>query len=86
MEKKPIPIIIGAAQYTQRKGTPQPLDSLSLMVKTSKDAIKDTSAERIIDFIDAIYMVNISSWSYEDAPGDLGKKLNIKPKEKRCTR
>ena len=82
MEKKPIPIIIGASQFTQRKNTPQPLDSLSLMVKTSQDAIKNTHTEKIIDFIDAIYMVNISSWSYEDAPGELGKKLNILPNEK----
>ena len=82
MNKKNNPVIIGAAQFTQRKGTPQPLDSLSLMVKTSQDAIKNTQADNIVDFIDAIYMVNISSWSYEDAPGELGEKLNISPKEK----
>ena len=82
MSKKNNPIIIGAAQFTQRKSTPQPLDSLSLMVKTSQDAIKDTQAKNIADFIDAIYMVNISSWSYEDAPGELGEKLNITPNEK----
>jgi acetyl-CoA C-acetyltransferase len=78
---KHIPNIIGAAQFTQRKGTPQPLDSLSLMVKTSQDAIKSTQTEKIIDFIDAVYMVNISSWSYEDAPGELSKKLGITPKK-----
>ena len=82
MNKKINPIIVGAAQFTQRKGTPQPLDSLSLMVKTGQDAIKNTQANNIVDFIDAIYMVNISSWSYEDAPGELGEKLNITPKEK----
>jgi acetyl-CoA C-acetyltransferase len=82
MSKKNSPVIIGAAQFTQRKGTPQPLDSLSLMVKTSQDAIKNTKAYNIIDFIDAIYMVNISSWTYEDAPGELGDTLNISPKEK----
>jgi len=82
MGKKYIPIIIGAAQFTQRKGTPHPLDSLSLMVKTGQDAIRSTHTKRIINFIDAIYMVNISSWSYEDAPGELAKKLNIQPKEK----
>ena len=82
MGKKHIPIIIGAAQFTQRKGTPQPLDSLSLMVKTSQDTIENTQTKKITDFIDAIYMVNISSWSYEDAPGELSKKLYITPKEK----
>ena len=76
------PVIIGAAQFTQRKNTPQPLDSLSLMVKTGQKAIEDTHTKKIADFIDAIYMVNISSWSYEDAPGELAKRLNINPKEK----
>ena len=82
MGKKHIPIIVGAAQFTQRKNTPQPLDSLSLMVKTGQDAIENTHSKKIIDFIDAVYMVNISSWSYEDAPGELSEKLNITPKEK----
>ncbi|MHA2289302.1 MAG: hypothetical protein ACXABG_11010 [Promethearchaeota archaeon] len=82
MGTKHIPIIIGAAQFTQRKGTPQPFDSLSLMVKTGQDAIKNTGNKNVIDFVDAIFMVNISSWSYEDAPDELGKKLNITPKEK----
>jgi len=82
MGKKHIPIIVGAAQFTQRKGTSQPLDSLSLMVKTGQEAIENTQTQKIIDYIDAIYMVNISSWTYEDAPGELGKRLNIIPKEK----
>jgi len=82
MIKKNNPIIIGAAQFTQRRDTPRPLDSLSLMVKTGQKAIEDTQANNIVDYIDAIYMVNISSWSYEDAPGELGKRLNITPKEK----
>src|SRR5665648_327170 len=82
MGEKHIPILVGAAQFTQRKGTSQPLDSLSLMVKTGQNAIENTQTKKIIDFIDAIYMVNISSWSYEDAPGELSKKLNITPKEK----
>ncbi|MFX1281255.1 MAG: hypothetical protein ACFFA3_18030 [Promethearchaeota archaeon] len=82
MTKKSNPIIVGAAQFTQRKGTPKPLDSLSLMAKTGKIAIEDTQVKNIVDFIDAIYMVNISSWSYEDAPGELGNRLKITPKEK----
>ena len=82
MGKKHIPIIVGAAQFTQRKGTPHPLDSLSLMVKTGQMAIENTQTKKIINFIDAIYMVNISSWSYGDAPSELSEKLNITPKEK----
>ena len=82
MNKKNIPVIISAVQFTQRKGTSKPLDSLSLMAKTGHEAIKSTGVKNLEDFIDAIYMVNISSWSYGDAPGELGKRLNIIPKEK----
>lgn len=82
MKNKNNPVIIGAAQFTQRKNTPKPLDSLSLMVKTGQKAIEDTHTAKITDYIDAIYMVNINSWSYQDAPGELGNRLNISPKEK----
>lgn len=82
MDVKNIPIIIGAAQFTQHKDTSQPLDPLSLIVKTSKMAIEDTQTKEIVDIIDAVYMVNIDSWSYEDAPGKLSKILGIKPIKK----
>ncbi|MHA1991457.1 MAG: hypothetical protein ACW98A_10875 [Candidatus Hodarchaeales archaeon] len=82
MNKKNIPVIVSAVQFTQRKGTAKPLDSLSLMAKTGQDAINSTGVKNLAEFIDAIFMVNISSWSYEDAPGELGKRLNITPKEK----
>ncbi|MHA1671327.1 MAG: hypothetical protein ACTSV5_12235 [Promethearchaeota archaeon] len=82
MGKKYVPIIVGAAQFTQHKGTSQPLDSLGLMIKTGQAAITNTQTQKIIDFIDAVYMVNIYSWSYKDAPSELSEKLNITPKEK----
>jgi acetyl-CoA C-acetyltransferase len=82
MDKRKIPIIVGAAQFTQRKDTSECLDPLSLMDKTSKMAIDDTQSNEILDSIDAIYMMNISSWSYKDAPGELSTRLGIKPIEK----
>lgn len=82
MRKENFPIIVGAAQYTQHKGTTQPLDPLSLIVKVSQEALDDTGADRLKEFIDSIYMVNINSWSYEDAPGELSKILGIKPIQK----
>jgi hypothetical protein len=35
MRRPFVPVIIGAAQYIQHKGTEKPLDPLGLMVKTS---------------------------------------------------
>ena len=80
--QKTTPVIVGICQYLQSKGTTNPLDPLSLIVKTSQGAIADTEAEEIKDFIDAIYMVNINSWSYNDAPGQLSEIIGVKPKVK----
>ncbi|MBA7661389.1 hypothetical protein ES703_69405 [subsurface metagenome] len=82
MSKKTCPIIVGAAQYTQPKDTFQPLDPLSLIIKTCRMAFADSGAEKLKKFIDSIYMVNINSWSYEDAPGELSNILGIKPVRK----
>jgi len=82
MDAKNIPIIVGIAQFTQYKDTSQPLDPLSLIVKTSIKALEDTQSKEIVDFIDAVYMVNINSWSYEDAPSELSKVIGINPTTK----
>ncbi len=82
MNEATIPILIGASQYVQRKNATQRLDPLSLMVKTGNKAIKSTDTQEIREKIDAIFMININSWSYADAPRILAKNLNISLKEK----
>ena len=82
MKKNSFPIIVGAAQYTQSKSISQPLDPLNLMVKTCKMAIDDTTTGELKDYIDSIYMTNISSWSYKDAPDELSNILGINPSKK----
>ncbi|MFX0070721.1 MAG: acetyl-CoA acetyltransferase [Candidatus Hermodarchaeota archaeon] len=82
MSKKIHPIVIGVAQYTQSKNETKRLDPLSLMVKTCQKAINDTGSNAIKNYIDAIYMVNINSWSYKDAPGELSKLIGISPSQK----
>lgn len=75
------PVIVGIAQFTQAKKTERPLDPLSLMVKTSADALDDTGASRLKDFIDCVYVMNLFQWSYRDAPGMLSARLGIKPRQ-----
>ena len=50
--KTNIPIIVGVSQYTQHKGTPTPLDPLTLMVKTSREAIVDSGSDKLKEYID----------------------------------
>jgi acetyl-CoA C-acetyltransferase len=82
MSYKTYPIIIGVAQYTQPKDIPQPLDPLNLMIKTCQMALVDTGNDDIKEYIDSLYMVNINTWSYKDAPSELSKMLGIDPAQK----
>ncbi|MBD3255653.1 MAG: hypothetical protein GF383_11210, partial [Candidatus Lokiarchaeota archaeon] len=82
MNKESLPIIIGSAQCKQPKETPEPLDPLSLIEKATELAIKDVGAPEIKKEIDAVFMVNINSWSYEDAPAELSTKIGINPVQK----
>ncbi len=82
MKNSPVPVIVGASQFTQSKNLSDPLDPLNLMLKTSEKAFSETGTDEIKSYIDTIYMVNIRSWSYKDAPGKLSEILNIKPSQK----
>ncbi|MGV9205206.1 MAG: hypothetical protein ACOC44_14435 [Promethearchaeia archaeon] len=81
MNKK-IPVIIGAAQFTQSKEMEKRLDPLGLMEKTATMAMDDTKTSNIKEKIDSIFMANIISWTYRDAPGNLGNRLGLELKEK----
>lgn len=81
-KSKSWPILIGAAQYTQPKETQNPLDPLNLIANVSKLAIDDTGITNLNKFIDAVYVVFIASWSYEDPPGELSEMLGITPSAK----
>ena len=50
MSDKPIPLIVGVAQYKQPKDLAQPLDLLGLMTKICQMVIKDI--DKIKDFVE----------------------------------
>ena len=75
------PVIVGVAQFTQHKNTERPLDPLSLMVKTSSDALSDSAVSELKDFVDCVYVMNLFQWSYRDAPGMLSARLGINPRQ-----
>ncbi|MHA1985835.1 MAG: hypothetical protein ACW98D_04255 [Promethearchaeota archaeon] len=82
INSKSWPIIIGAAQYTQPKGTKNALDPLKLIARVSQLAMEDTKIKNINELIDSVNVVFFASWSYEDAPGELCEMLNINPLNK----
>ncbi len=80
MRKEAIPVIIGAAQFTQKKDTTHPLDPLKLVAQVCKNALANTGNESVISHIDSLYMTTISSWIYADTPINLCETLDIHPK------
>jgi acetyl-CoA C-acetyltransferase len=82
MYYKNIPVIVGAAQITQKKDVDAPLDPLNLIAKTSQKALNKSKLENLRQIIDTIYMSTISSWIYEDPPNKLSKLLGIEPHKK----
>lgn len=81
MSKETRSVIVGAAQFTQNKEEAKPLDPLRLMVKTSKLANYDTEVADLFEKIDAVYVSNIITWPYQNAPKELSVILGIKPEQ-----
>jgi acetyl-CoA C-acetyltransferase len=79
MKKRPVPVIIGAAQFTQTKDANPALDPLGLMVKASLDAFADTGSSTLRSIIDTVCVINSFSRDDEYLPVALSKVLDIKP-------
>ncbi|MFW9969363.1 MAG: hypothetical protein ACFFDF_04120 [Candidatus Odinarchaeota archaeon] len=82
MHNKNIPVIVGAAQITQRKDIKVPVDPIGLIAKASNNALDSCGVDELRYEIDALYMSTISSWIYNDPPTKLSNLLNINPKAK----
>ncbi len=74
-----IPVIVGVAQFTQAQGTESPLDPMGLMKKTGTMALDDVGVPGLAAFVDSVWVSNILSWGYSDAPGALARSLNLHP-------
>ena len=79
MKARPVPILIGAAQYTQQKDANPALDPLGLMVKASLGAFIDTGSNTLRSVVDTICVINSFSRDDEYLPRALSETLGIKP-------
>jgi acetyl-CoA C-acetyltransferase len=77
------PILVGAAQTVQRwNGDGVPDDPLGLMTRAARTALADTGSAQLAASIDRVAVVNVLTWSYADAPGDLAARLGLAPRER----
>lgn len=76
------PVIAGVCQYTQPKDEPGPLDPLHLMVQSCRGAVSDTGSSHMKQAVDALFVVNLFSWSYRDVCADLSRLLDIHPEHR----
>jgi len=80
------PIVVGVNQYTQRWQEGRlPADPLTLMQQAAQNALQDTGVGSMQTAIDAVWVVNFITHSYEDVAGDLANLLGIQPQETRYT-
>jgi acetyl-CoA C-acetyltransferase len=81
MRLRPVPVLVGASQFTQPKDAVPALDPLGLMIRTSRNAFADAGTNELPRLIDTICVVNSFSHDDENTPHILGKALGIKPRE-----
>lgn len=81
MKSRPVPILVGAAQFTQAKDAFPPLDPLGLMIRASLDAFADTRSDSLPAIIDTVCVVNSFSRDDENTPHLLAKSLGVKPRD-----
>ncbi|MCX5841033.1 MAG: hypothetical protein NTY16_06185 [Deltaproteobacteria bacterium] len=86
MKVKPVPILVGAAQYTQRKDAHPVVDPLGLMIGASRHALADAGVDGLPAFIDTVCVVNRFSLDDEDAPRMFSHALGVRPREAIYTR
>jgi acetyl-CoA C-acetyltransferase len=81
MKSRPVPILVGASQFTQSKDAFPSLDPLGLMIRACRDAFADTGSEALPAIIDTVCVVNSFSRDDENTPHLLAKSLGVKPRD-----
>jgi acetyl-CoA C-acetyltransferase len=81
MKLNPVPILVGAAQITQRKEADPVFDPLGLMIEASRLALADAGADGLCSLIDTVCVVNSFSCDDENAPKRLSRALGLNPRE-----
>jgi len=74
---KPLPVIVGVAQFNARAaGMAESPEPLEMMMRVARGAAEDCDQPDILKSIDAIAVVNIISWGYQNAPAALAEMAN----------
>ncbi len=81
MKSRAVPVLVGAAQYTQHKNDRGLLDPLGLMVQAGRQALADTGASGVKSLIDTVCVVNSFSRDDDRLPSLLGKALGIEARD-----
>ncbi len=83
MNERQLPIIVGAAQYTNRSDDPDDaLGPLEMIAKVARGAEADAECKGLLERLDSVGVANILSWSYGDAPGLLAETVGAQPTDK----
>lgn len=81
MRVKPVPILVGVAQITQRKGADSIVDPFGLMLQASRRAIADAQADNLSRMVDTVCVINSFSCDDDQLPDRLSRALDLHPRE-----
>ncbi len=74
------PVIIGAAQFTNRpSGTGDAVEPVEMMARVARAAAEDAGAPGLLTALDSVQVVNMLGWSYPNAPGMLAERIGASP-------
>ncbi len=74
------PVIAGVAQFNPRRaGMAEAPEPLEMMANVAREAAADSGASDILKSIDALAVINILSFNYNNAPAALAARLGVQP-------
>jgi acetyl-CoA C-acetyltransferase len=75
------PILVGFGQITQKTDDPRTSrEPIELMAEAARRAEDDAGA-KLVKHVDSVRVVNLVSWNYGNAPGELADALGLEPRE-----
>jgi acetyl-CoA C-acetyltransferase len=83
MNERQLPIIVGAAQYTNRSDDlADAMEPLDMMISVARQAEEDAECRGLLGRLDSVGVANTLSWSYGDAPGLVAEAVGAQPTDK----
>ena len=74
------PLIVGVGQFTNHpKALSDCVEPADMMAQVARSAEADAGAPGLLAKLDSVQVVGMLGWGYEDAPGEVAKRIGAEP-------